>query len=538
MRRAHIALPFALAACINAPPLRSPPEALALVTVESPTGDLDALGRVPSLALRFDRDIAWPLSGAAMLVTGSASDALRTDAFDGALSASNVSRLVDVSLTRDPRNASVLHVDAREPLLPDAPLTLLVSSLVRAEDDGVYEPANGAHRAFSIALTVAPARRCGALARVEAASPGDAPSNTSRVFVRFDRPVRSSSDSAPLWIAPDGAPSLSSRSALDCLDGAFARCAWIEPAERLSPDVVYRVGFVDLSARHDAPVEAALDAFATGPHDDAPAVMFGPSPVCASYETAAGDFCLRRVGEAFELRASTTAPSLVRVIARSVGSPDSVALGEGEPSHRVLVRAPHDDAMYALTVECLGLDGRVADSRTLDPIASGPGAPRVRISEVLSRPHSTSAQEFVELINDGADAVSLAGWSIAQGTVRSVMPDDATIAAGARAVVVGPSFDPRGVSARRDPAVAAGATLIVLRTAIASRGLRDSGADIALLDASGRILSQVPGSAEGRAPREGVSLVRAEMDLDDLDPAAWAYDSEETSTPGAPDHLR
>ena len=45
-------------------------------------------------------------------------------------------------------------------------------------------------------------------------------------------------------------------------------------------------------------------------------------------------------------------------------------------------------------------------------------------------------------------------------------------------------------------------------------------------------------SAEGRAPREGVSLVRAEMDLDDLDPAAWAYDSEETSTPGAPDHLR
>jgi hypothetical protein len=73
---------------------------------------------------------------------------------------------------------------------------------------------------------------------------------------------------------------------------------------------------------------------------------------------------------------------------------------------------------------------------------------------------------------------------------------------------------------------------------VAGRGLRDDGADLALLDAAGSAVARVPTGDPGRPPREGVGLVRADTDLDDDDPAAWAYDAEGGCTPGAPDRVR
>lgn len=543
MRRARqaLAILFTLTLvtrCIAVPPLRDPPSPPLLVAIETPTGDLDGIGRVPSLTLRFDRPVAWPDEGAALLVTGSPSDGLRADAADGVLSASNVARRVSVRLSRDPLDSAVIHVDALAALLPDTPATLLVSSLLRSDEGVAFNDADSGRRARSIPLTVAPARRCGALARVEPVSPGDGPANTAKIFVRFDRPVRLSRAVAPLSLSPDGAAPVATRASLDCLDGDTARCAWVEPVDPLVADTVYRVGFGPLAASNGARVESELDTFATGPRRDAPRVGFGPSPVCGADEVADGDLCVRVAAGAIEVRASTTGPAIMRVTAVSSGDPPRVALGASGTLHRVLIATPREDTVYALTVECIGLDGRAHETRSLDARRSAPTRPRVRITEVLARPRSTSAQEFVELFNEGAAPADLTGYALSQGASRSALPEGAVIPAGRRAIVVGASFDPRGVASQGDPPVAPGATLIALRGALAGRGLRDTGADVSLTDPEGRVVSQMPGSAPSRAPRAGVSIVRAETSLDDLDPAAWAYDAMEGSTPGAPDRLR
>ncbi len=543
MRRARhvlaILLTFTLAPrCIAVPPLRETPSPPSLVAVETPTGDLDGVGRVPSVTLRFDRPVAWPDEGAALLVTGHPSDALRSDAADGALSASNAARRVSVRLSRDPRDAAVIRVDSLSALLPDTPATLLVTTLIHSDEGVAFNDADGGRRARSIPLTVAPARRCGALARVEPVSPGDGPANTARIFVRFDRPVRLPREVAPLTLSPDGAPPVAARASLDCADGDTARCAWIDPVAPLVTDTVYRVGFGPLVASNGASVEAELDTFATGPRRDAPRVGFGPSPVCGADEAADGDFCVRVAAGAIEVRASTTGPAIVRVSVVAPGAVARVALGASGTAHRLAVATPLEDADYAITAECLGLDGRAHEARSLAAVRSAPRRPRVRISEVLARPRSTSGQEFIELVNDGTEPANLGGYGLSQGSSRSVLPEGAVIPPGRRAIIVGASFDPRGVPSQGDPPVAPGATVIALRGALAGRGLRDTGADVALTDPEGRILSQMPGSAPSRAPRAGVSIVRAETALDDLDPAAWTYDATDGSTPGAPDRLR
>lgn len=531
---------FALALvtrCITVPPLREAPSAPSLASVDTPTGDLDGLQRVPSLSLRFDRPIAWPEEGAALLVTGRASDALRADAADGELTATNAERRVSVRLSRDAHDPAVLRVDALVALLPDAALSLLVTSRLRSEEGAAFDDADGGRRARSISLTVAPARRCGALAGVEPVSPGEGVANTGRIYVRFDRPVRLSRAVAPLSLSPDGAPPVATRSSLDCLDGDTARCAWIEPLAPLRADTVYRVGFGPLVAHNGAPVESALDGFASGARAEAPRVGFGPSPVCGVDESSDGDFCVRVSARAIEVRASTTGPALVRVVANAPGEPARVAIGASGVAHHVVASIPAGALEYALSAECLGVDGRAHERRALGSYRAATSA-GIRITEVLARPRSTSAQEFVEVINDGAEPVDLGGYAVAQGASRSTLAAGCVLAPGRRAVIVGASFDPRGVPSRGDPAVEPGATVFTLRGSLAGRGLRDTGADVALLDPDGRVISQAPGSSPARAPRAGVSLVRAELELDDMDPAAWTYDAFDGATPGAPDRLR
>jgi hypothetical protein len=524
--------------CIEAPPLRTTPAPLRLVAVESPLGDLDALGRLPSLTLRFDRPLAWPVEGVAMLLTGAPGDALRSDAGDGRLSATNALRRVPARLSLDPRDASVMRLDATQALLPDAPLALLVTPLARGLDGAAFEAPDGGARALSFELTVAPARRCGALAHVAPVALADTPLGAARVHVRFDRAVRGVRGEAPFALFSDAGLAVPSRASLDCFDDdAMARCGWLEPAVTLDPRTVYRLGFGPLTARNNVRVEVAASAFVTGQRRDATRVAFGPSPVCARDEVADGAFCARSSDRWIELRASTTLPAIVRVTA-TANARASVAIGAPSTLHTVRVAVPFAAAEYALTVECLGADGRAHDTQRLTRIATAAALPRVRITEVVARPHSTSAQEYVELLNDDTAPADLSGYALAQGTARSSLPAGSVIAPGQRALVVGASFDPRGVPAQGDPPVAPGTTLIALTGSVAGRGLRDTGADVTLTDETGRILSHLPGSVPSRAPRAGVGIVRAERDLDDEDPAAWSYDALDGCTPGAPDRLR
>lgn len=524
--------------CIEAPPLRTAPSPLRLIAVESPFGDLDALGRLPALTLRFDRPLAWPAEGVAMLLTGASSDALRSDASDGRLASPNALRRVPARLSLDPRDASVLRVDATSALLPDTALALLVTPLARGLDGAALAAPDGGARALAFDVTVAPARRCGALARVEPVALGDTPLRVSRIHVRFDRAVRGPRGEAPFALFTDAGAAVPSRASLDCMDeDATARCGWLEPTVTLDPRTVYRVGFGALTARNGMRVEVATSAFVTAQRSDATRVSFGPSPVCARDEVADGPFCARSSDRWIELRASTTLPAIARVTATANGRA-TVAIGPPSTLHTVRVAAPFAATEYALTVECLGADGRVHDARRLTRIATATALPRVRITEVLARPRSSSAQEYVELLNDDTTTADLSGYALTQGASRSTLAAGSVLAPGQRALVVGATFDPRGVPAQGDPPVAPGTTLFVLTGSVAGRGLRDTGADVTLSDESGHILSFVPGSAPSRAPRAGVGLVRAERDLDDEDPAAWSYDALDGCTPGAPDRVR
>ena len=409
-----------VAACIEAPGLRRPPSPLRLDAVASRTGDLDAVGRMTALTVRFDRAVAWPAPEALILVRGASSDGLRADASDGSLSATNAARRVPVRLARDPRDPSVVTLDALAPLLPDSALTLLVTALVRGDDGATIAAPDAGPRAVAIPLTVAPARRCGALARVEAIAPGEVPTAVTRVFVRFDRAVRAGRAEQPLALVTEAGAVAPARAALDCFDDdGYARCATVAPTAPLAARTVHRVVAGALASRNGAPVEAVLGAVTTGERREAARVAWASAPVCGADERAAEGFCVRVGDRAIELRAATTAAALVRVTATPLGAPASarVAVSAAGTLHALRLPGLRPATMWRLAAEAVGADGRVHALREVAAVWTLGRRPRVRVSEVLARPRTTSAQEYVELVSEEAADVDLTGRSISEASV-------------------------------------------------------------------------------------------------------------------------
>ena len=73
---------------------------------------------------------------------------------------------------------------------------------------------------------------------------------------------------------------------------------------------------------------------------------------------------------------------------------------------------------------------------------------------------------------------------------------------------------------------------------LAQRGLTDRGTDVWLADLQGGELSRAPTASTERAPRLGVSLVRADTEMRESDTASWMYDALDGATPGAVDRFR
>ncbi len=538
MRRIPLLLACAtLARCLSVPPLREAPSPWALRAVTADVGDLDDLPRRPALTLRFDRAMAPPPEGALLVVTGSASDTLRADAADGSLSASASARRLDARVSLDARDPSRVRVELLRPLLPDVSLTLLLSARLTGADGSVPErPDVGPLRATAIPLRIAPARRCGALGTVLAVGLGDAPLDTARVWVRFDRAVKPRDGIAPLALRDDRGAPVRARASLDCLDDHGARCAWIDPAEPLAPSTTWRVLVDAATASNGAPAQMADDALVSRETRASERVSFSVTPVCAVDERASGRLCVRATDRWIEVRASTDREAVLRVEAGANGRA-FIALGAPTTLHAVRVPVAYALTPYAMRVEAIGSDGRVHATETLTA-ATTTGRPRVRITEVVARPRSGSAQEYIELLNDTDAEVDLTGWSVLQGTTGASIAGRPVLAPHARGLVVGASFDPRGAASAGDPAVAPGASVWRSAGAVAGRGLRDSGANLALVDGEGRVVTTAPTGDPLRPPREGVGLVRAATDLDDDDPAAWDYDALGGCTPGAADRLR
>jgi hypothetical protein len=135
------------------------------------------------------------------------------------------------------------------------------------------------------------------------------------------------------------------------------------------------------------------------------------------------------------------------------------------------------------------------------------------------------SQEWVELYNDGADDVSLAGFVLEDGGGRTPLPD-ASLASGAFALVAPEAFiADDGV----DPQPAPGALLIRV-PALGRAGLSNEGETLTLRDPSGTIVSTFPAVKT----KNGVSTARVAPDAPDADPSSFVPSPNGSATPGAP----
>jgi hypothetical protein len=133
------------------------------------------------------------------------------------------------------------------------------------------------------------------------------------------------------------------------------------------------------------------------------------------------------------------------------------------------------------------------------------------LTEVLQNPAGPEpAQEYVELLNLGSQAVDLAGWQLDDGDdgVGVNLLPAGKLAPGRRAVVVGKGYKPGSL----DPSPVSGALLVRLDRALGDSGLSNAGEVIVLRDPQGRVVSAYSnqlGSASGKS-FEGRSVQRVD----------------------------
>ncbi len=526
-----------VAGCLDLPSSPDLPPPLRVVSVTSPAGALDMLGRLPVLRVRFDHPLPPPSADAVLLVTGDPSDTLRADAARASLPPTLGARRVPAELTRDPEDPTVLVLRATAALLPDTSLVLLVTPRVHGPESTWLSDGDGGTRAEQWVLQVAPARRCGPLA--VATVPEGVAGSPGRFSVRFDRPVHilRPGTAGAVTLAVDGS-TVGVRWSLDCVDpDGLARCAWILPEEPPREGARGMLHLGALADRDGLPVENTPVVVFTRRRLSSPDL--GTAPVCAMDETVLGRCCLR-VGDGWiELRATTPVPAVIRatVVASEGATVHRSALSDPGALQSVRVTGLRPATPYVVSVAVVGADGALAP-RTEGWTTTRPALPSVRITEVLARPRGAHTQAYVELANDGDTEVSVGGWTLHFGPKDVALPDGAMVPARGRAVVVGAEYDPRGIPAAGDPSLTPGTPVIAVPGTLSAHGLRSTGADVALRDPTGTLASFVPGADPRRAPRPGVGLVRAELDLPDADPAAWSWDARGGCTPGAPDRLR
>lgn len=244
-----------------------------------------------------------------------------------------------------------------------------------------------------------------------------------------------------------------------------------------------------------------------------------------------------------------------------VCTPGEIAFGPGcadVQDDRVVVRSPADARLWCVESANVAVVERVApgtrfvvrgfsplrparvDLVVLDPagdvyretfeIVTRPAAPHVVLSEVLANAAGAEpAQEWVELVNDGSDAVDVAGWVLADSAGESELPS-AMLQPGAYALVVRDGFvRDDGADVPVPPEV----PLIVVPE-IGKNGLSNAGEPLELRDATGQVISRFPAAS---ASKGGVSIARRDpWSLDD-DATAFGRHGGDGASPGAPNVL-
>jgi Lamin Tail Domain len=242
---------------------------------------------------------------------------------------------------------------------------------------------------------------------------------------------------------------------------------------------------------------------------------------CAEGELALGPACATVDDDRVTLRAPSE-PSLWAIaeperLLEVAAEGASVVVHGFEPDAAVRFRASAFDRAGAETSVDVWLTG-------------APRRDHVVINEVLANPRGVEASsEWVELANDGAEAVDLEGLEFADSGGSVVLPA-ASVAPGELVLLAANGFAP---DPDLDVAPALG-TRVVLLPKLGERGLSNAGELLRLSDASGRLLSRFPALA---ASDPGVSLARRTPDAPDDDDTAFGLHAPPGASPGAPNEL-
>ncbi|MDB4928981.1 MAG: hypothetical protein JWM10_1465 [Myxococcaceae bacterium] len=523
---------LALAGCLDLTRPAEPPSAPVspqLTSLRANAASLDAVPRVPEIEVAFDRAMAPPEAASVMLFREALTAALVADARDGVVSLGRLDHRVPLRVQRDPSDPARWSLRAAEVLPPSTPLTLVFSERTRSvEGLTLTADLDGGVQATGVALQVVDAPAAGPLLTPALADAVDA--EVVLLWLRADRPVRVLRADGVSLVGDDGSAVATRVEADERTPDAVTRVLRVTPARALRAGVTYAWRVEGLSSRGAVAAEAIPWRLLAAEPGAGEAVRFVDGVVCAAGEVAMSGACVELDDRAMTVRAATSAPAVVR-LAVTLGGARRVTVTARGTTHRLALRelAPDVDAQWRL--EAWDPAGHLGDVRE-GALRTSAAQPRVRLVEVLARPHSTSAQEFVEVSNEEDAEASIGGWVLESGGSRSVLPEGAAVPGRGRAVIVGAAFDPRGVARANDPAVRAGARVIVVRGSLAGRGLRDTGAELALSNAAGLTVSRFPGTAPELLPQEGVSVVRADAELDEDDPAGWVRSRDGASSPG------
>lgn len=199
-----------------------------------------------------------------------------------------------------------------------------------------------------------------------------------------------------------------------------------------------------------------------------------------------------------------------------------------EPGRTGVVRGLKPDSGHELsfTVHFAGAPAVTHQTRVI----TGSTRPHVIINEVMADPAGSEPdQEWVELYNDGSNAVDLDGWTLKDENGEITLPS-AWLAPSGYALLVNDTY----LSNAAGEPVPEPNVLLVRLPVLAKSGLSNGGEALRLLDKSDMVVASFPGTPE---PAPGVSVARgAPWQADE--PSAFGRHSAPGASPGAPNRLR
>lgn len=247
----------------------------------------------------------------------------------------------------------------------------------------------------------------------------------------------------------------------------------------------------------------------------APTTPPAPTLACEPSEVRFGPGCATVLDD----RAVVRTPDEARLWVVGGATIDLVvATSPGEP---FAVHPLPVAATFELEVVSLDVTGR-AESTTVEGRTSE-AVPHLILNEVLANAVGPEpASEWLEILNDGAATVSLAGHVIADLGGEVELPD-VSLAPGGLALVVGDGWSGDGLDDVAPPPDA----IIVRVPRIGRSGLANGGEPVRLRDPSGAIVSTIPAI---ESPDPGMSTARREPWLADA-PSSFVS---AVPTPGSP----